>query len=251
MTPTTRLSPAPVATPTSRAWWARSSQTISTSATEEAIVGDPIKDTATLTGATGDATGTITFKLYSDAACTNEVNTGLQPVDIGSPNGSGDYVVNSGDFTPNAVGTYYWIASYSGDDKNLEVSGECGDANESSIVEKSPANIETAQELFPQDSATLSATGGGTPTGTVTFKLYGPDNPTCSASGAAPVYTESDVTLTNGTANTDNTTFSVNQAKSGNYKWLVTYSGDEDHNDATSACGKEAFTANIDNDTTN
>ena len=219
---------------------------ISTNATANVTIGEPISDTATLSGATSDASGTITFKLYSDDQCQNEVNTGLSPVTV---SGNGDY--DSGNFTPTAPGTYYWIASYSGDDKNLEVSGECGDANESSVVEKAPANIATAQELFPQDSATLSATAGGTPTGTVTFKLYGPDNPTCSESGAAPVYTESDVTLTNGTANTDNTTFSVNQAKSGNYKWLVTYSGDEDHNDATSACGKEAFTANIDDDTTN
>ena len=57
--------------------------------------------------------------------------------------------------------------------------------------------------------------------------------------------------LDNGTANTDNTDFSVNAAGSGNYKWGVTYSGDDTHDGATSACGKEAFTATIDNDTSN
>ena len=222
---------------------------ISTSTSEGPVtIGEAIHDTATLSGATGDATGTITFNLYSDAECTSEVTTDLQPVDIGSPNGSGDYVVNSGDFKPTAAGTYYWIARYSGDDNNnLKVSGECGDANESSVVEKAPADIATAQKIFPQDSATLSATAGGKPEGTVTFKLYGPDNPTCSASGADPVYTENNVTLTNGTANTNNISFSVDQAKSGNYKWFVTYSGDGTHKAATSECGKENFTATINN----
>ena len=234
---------------------------LTTNATTPVTIDDPISDTATLTGATNDATGTVTFKLYGpfdpdtpasgDTCNETTLVTTLGPVDIGSPNANGDYVVSSGDYTPTEVGRYQWIASYSGDANNGAVSGNCGDANEASVVDKAPANIETAQELFPQDSATLSATAGGTPTGTVIFKLYGPDNPTCSASGEAPVYTESDVTLTNGTANTDNTTFSVDQAKSGNYKWFVTYSGDDDHEDATSECGKEAFTATIDNDTTN
>jgi hypothetical protein len=43
----------------------------------------------------------------------------------------------------------------------------------------------------------------------------------------------------------------VDQASSGSYKWLVKYSGDAKHEGATSACGKEAFAATVDNDTTN
>jgi hypothetical protein len=57
--------------------------------------------------------------------------------------------------------------------------------------------------------------------------------------------------LNNEAASTDNTSFSVDEGNDGNYKWLVEYSGDDSHNAATSACGKEAFTATIDNDTTN
>jgi hypothetical protein len=115
-------------------------------------------------------------------------------------------------------------------------------------VNPAAANIDTAQELFPQDSATLSANTGGTPTGTVNFALYGPDDANCSGT---PVYTENNVPLDNGTANTDNTNFSVDAGGSGEYKWIVEYSGDDTHDGATSACGKEAFTATIDNDTTN
>ena len=214
-----------------------------TQATAQTI-GDAISDTASLTGATADAGGSITFHLFSSLNdCqnnTNEINTGLSPVSV---NGNGTY--NSGNFTPTAVGTYYWVASYSGDSKNLAASGQCGDADESSVVKKALANVDTAQKLFPQDSATLSAGAGGTPTGSVTFKLY--NNADCSGT---PVFEQS-VNLVSGTANTNNTSFSVDQAGSGNYKWLVEYSGDAKHESATSACGKEAFTATIDNDTTN
>jgi hypothetical protein len=214
-----------------------------TQATAQTI-GGAISDTASLTGATADAGGTITFHLFSNLNdCqnnTNEINTGLSAVTV---NGNGTY--NSGNFTPTSVGTYYWVASYSGDNKNLAVSGACGDADESSVVKKALANVDTAQKLFPQDSATLSASAGGTPTGSVTFKLY--NNADCSGN---PVL-QQNVNLVSGTANTNNTSFSVDQASSGNYKWLVEYSGDAKHESATSACGKEAFTATIDNDTTN
>jgi len=214
---------------------------ISTTAAGPVTIGDPISDIAHLSNGTSDISGTITFHLFSDAQCSNEINTGLTPVTV---NGNGDY--NSGNFTPTAVGTYYWTASYSGDAKNEAASTACGDANESSVVNKAPSTIATAQSLFPQDQATLSASAGGTPTGNVTFKLFGPNNPTCDASGEAAKYTET-VTLQSGSASTSNQTFSIGTASSDDYKWLVTYPGDDNHLGATSACGTEHFTLTIAN----
>ncbi len=146
---------------------------LTTNATGSVTIGSPISDTATLSGATSDAGGTIAFHLFSDNQCTNEVTTGLSPVAV---SGNGDY--NSGNFTPTAVGTYYWTASYSGDANNAATSTACGDPGESSVVGKAPSGISTGQALFPQDSATVAAGAGGTPTGSVTFKLFGPDNST-------------------------------------------------------------------------
>ena len=57
-------------------------------------------------------------------------------------NGNGDY--DSDPFTPTAAGTYYWIASYGGDAKNLAVSGACSDANEHSVVGKKQPEISTS-----------------------------------------------------------------------------------------------------------
>ena len=215
---------------------------MTTSATASVTIGDPISDTATLSGTTSDATGTITFHLFSDDQCTTEVTTGLTPVTV---NGSGDY--NSGNFTPTAVGTYFWTAHYSGDAKNLAVSTSCGDPDESSVVGKAPSSISTGQEFFPQDTATIAAGAGGLPTGSVSFKLFGPTNSTCDPNGSDPVYTET-VDLTNGpSAGTSNTTFKVTSATASTYKWLVVYSGDATHDGATSSCGTEQFTLTIAN----
>ncbi|MBA3426916.1 MAG: hypothetical protein ACR2HO_00175 [Rubrobacteraceae bacterium] len=222
---------------------------LTTDATDSVTIGSSISDTATLSGVRTNAGGTITFKAYgpNDADCSGPVAY-TNTVNVNNTDGdsNGDY--GSGSFTPTASGTYRWTADYSGDGNNESASSPCNAPDESSVVNKAPATIDTAQELFPQDSATLSATADGTPTGDVDFALYGPNDATCSGT---PVYTQNNVALTNGTANTDNTDLSVDQASSGNYKWVVEYSGDDTHNTATSACGKEAFTATIDNDTTN
>ena len=211
---------------------------LTTSATASVTIGSPISDTATLSGASSNAGGTITFHLWSDATCTTEVSTGLSPVTV---NGNGSY--NSGNFTPTAVGTYYWTAVYSGDSNNSGSSTSCGDAGESSVVNKAPSSISTAQQIFPQDSATVSATAGGTPTGNVTFELFAPGDTTCSGSA---VYSQT-VALSNGSASTTNTTFSVSTASASTYRWRVSYGGDANHTGATSTCGTEQFTLTIAN----
>jgi hypothetical protein len=211
---------------------------LTTSATPSVTIGDPISDIATLSNATANAGGTITFHLFSDAACTSEISAGFSPVTV---NGNGSY--NSGSFTPTAVGTYYWTASYSGDANNVSASTSCGDAGEASVVNKAPSSIATAQSLRPQDTATISASAGGTPTGSVTFSLFGPNDSTCSGSA---VFTQT-VSLSSGSAATSNSTFSVSSANADTYNWLVVYSGDATHDGATSACGTEHFTLTIAN----
>src|SRR4029077_19663906 len=108
------------------------------SATASVPFGGQISDTANLSGATASAGGTITFPLFSDASCSTEVATGLSPVTV---SGNGSY--NSGGFAPNAAGTYYWTATYSGDSNNLAASTSCGDAGESSVVNKMQPSIST------------------------------------------------------------------------------------------------------------
>src|SRR5262249_34930893 len=84
------------------------------------------------------------------------------------------------------------------------------------------------------DSGALA--GGSSPTGTITFKLWGPSNPTCDPAGAAAVFSQ-DVTVNgNGTYNTSG---GYTTAAPGTYKWTAGYTGDGNNNPATSGCDAE------------
>lgn len=85
-----------------------------------------VKDTATLSAVSANATGTITFDLYKGASCEDLVFTDDVAVDVFSL--GLDYM--SAEFQIATMGNYSWIASYSGDDFNDPVSGACNDTNE-------------------------------------------------------------------------------------------------------------------------
>jgi hypothetical protein len=84
------------------------------------------------------------------------------------------------------------------------------------------------------DTATVSA--GFNPTGTVTFKLYGPADASCNA---APIFTNANKTLSGGVAHSDQ--FSATAA-AGTYNWIATYNGDANNVSVSSKCGDEPVT---------
>ena len=202
---------------------------IATSANESVTIGDSISDSATLSGGV-DPTGTITFSAYGpdDATCS-----GLAAFSTSvAVAGNGTYGPVS--FPPSAVGTYRWIASYSGDANNEPASGACNDAGETdTVVPAEPDIVTSANESVVvggeiSDSATLS--GGVDPTGTITFDLYGPDDATCDG---PVVFTESVTVSGNGTYGP--VTFTPDDA--GTYHWIASYSGDASNEPAAGACG--------------
>ena len=77
------------------------------------------------------------------------------------------------------------------------------------------------------DTATLS--GGNSPTGTITFTVFGPDDADCSGTGTL-VSTET----VNG--NDDYTSDSFTPGAPGRYRWIASYSGDANNDAATTAC---------------
>jgi hypothetical protein len=116
-------------------------------------------------------------------------------------------------------------------------------------------SISTAQSFVPNDSATVTvASGLGDLEGTIRFRLY--DNATCAGTtpvtgllydGSFNIATGAGTGLSR-TVATDNTT-AVTASKS--LYWLVEFdSTNSGHNDVTSACGVEASSLIIDNDTT-
>src|SRR5687767_14806099 len=98
-------------------------------------IGGQLTDVATITGRVSPAgASSVTFRLYgpNDANCTGAAvftSTKSVPAAPVSP-----VSVTSDAFTPTAVGTYRWVASYSGDDNNAAVAGACNDVREESDV---------------------------------------------------------------------------------------------------------------------
>jgi hypothetical protein len=207
----------------------KTSPSISTTLSAGTVnIGGSVHDSATLTGATADAGGTVTYKVYTDSACT------LNPVDAGIKTVTNGVVPDSDSVTFNHSGTFYWQAVYSGDANNNGATSDC--TTEALVVSPNSPGISTAQHLIPNDDATITGATSNAG-GTITFNLYSPSDATCSG---APALTQTVNVSGNDTYKTTNTTFVA--GADGTWRWLVIYSGDSDNAGTTSACGVENFT---------
>jgi hypothetical protein len=187
----------------------------STDASPSTTVGLAVFDHVNLLGGISP-TGTITFKLYGpgDLACQTPV---FASTVAAAASGSDD----SSTFMTSVAGTYNWVATYSGDGNNNPVQSACGSASQAVIV--SPAT--------PVVTATASVSGGvirpaaaiqwgfGSPTGTLTFYVTGPDDQFCSGT---PVYTQTIPASGDGSYSSEPFTPTV----AGTYTVRVRYSGD-------------------------
>ncbi len=215
---------APCGAPNETVVITQASPEITTNASPGGPVGTQVTDTATVTGGLSP-TGTVDFVLYDNATCSGApVFTSLnRPISERS--------ATSSSFTPTSAGTYYWVASYSGDANNIPTAAPCGAPNESVVINKASPEITTNASpggpVGTQVTDTATLTGGHDPTGTVDFNLY--DNATCSG---APVFASS-----NQVSERSATSSSFAPTGPGTYYWVASYSGDA-NNAATSApCG--------------
>jgi uncharacterized repeat protein (TIGR01451 family) len=204
--------------------------------------GAQISDVATVSGGF-EPTGSVTFNLYGP----NDFECEGTPIFSDEVDLEADGTATSGAFTVTTVGTYLWIASYSGDANNNPVAGECGDEGETTIIEQFAPTITTvlhADGVEPaptitvlfgtavQDQAILadfSPTAGGT----ITFTVYTDDECTDVFADAGTK------AVTMGTAPwSDPVTFDV----PGTYYWQAEYSGDANNAPAISECTDEVLT---------
>lgn len=86
-----------------------------------------------------------------------------------------------------------------------------------------------------RDEATLI---GDDPTGTITFRLYGPGDPACQN---PPAFT-SVVVVDHGSGTYVSGAFTPSHSQFGTYEWTADYSGDANNNPASSPCGAEPIT---------
>ena len=214
---------------------------LSTNATPTATVGGLISDTANLEviapGPHPNPTGTITFRLFgpNNATCADPPIF----VDIKPVNGFGAYL--SASFITSAPGTYRWVASYSGDANYISASTACNDDDETSVVAKAQPSIVTSTtpttttvEGLVADTATLS--GGFNPTGTITFRVFGPNDATCTE---PPIFEDTRPLNQGGATSVFNATIP------GTYIWVATYNGDNNNEAASNPCGEISETFRV------
>jgi hypothetical protein len=227
---------------------------VATTAGPDVVLGSPITDTATLTGtanrpgtpainpttAGGPAGGTITFTLFGPNNCTTVAFTS-SPVPV-----SGDGTYGPVSFTPTAVGTYHWAATYSGDPPNTNGTShnlDCSDTANEDVIVRDTTAMTSAQTWLPNDTATVASAHGAPLNGTMSVQLYTGDN--CGATSGSAVsgqlYTR---TLTNATSpqslTTTNTTFSVTTSQS--VSWLVTFTSTDPNVSGSSHCENTSLT---------
>jgi hypothetical protein len=239
--------------------------TLATTAGDDVTLGNPVTDTATLTGTATQPTnpvinltntagaaagGTITFKLYgpSDSGC-GTLRFTSNPVSV-----SGDSPPAYGpvSFTPTAAmgpGNYHWVAEYSGNSPNTNVTDHntaCTDTNETVVVNQQNATVSSTQDWLPNDTAIVNHGGS------VTFTLLKnatvtDDGHACSSENPA-IFSETQQLTASGsnfTASTTNTTHKVTSVGAGGdtYTWKIEVPQDGAFKAVTSCVEATQFTS--------
>jgi hypothetical protein len=207
----------------------------------EVPVGTAVRDFATLEGVPEEAAGTIVFRVFSgsDDACT--LGTELYTSDPIGVSGPETYGPSAPDFVPTSVGTYRWQAFYDDDASDIHLMSLCSDeiltvikTRPSIVTSVSPSKITLG--TLP-DSATDTATlsGGLDPTGTITFKAYGPsETDVCTEGNLVFTYT-----VTNVKGNGPYTSGPFKPTDPGKYWWVASYSGDGNNEAVSDTCGAQ------------
>ena len=195
-------------------------------------------DTAILSGGSGTPApkGTMVFALFNPSQAT--CGGAAVFADTVKVTGLGKYGTDG--FDADTAGTWHWVASYSGDSINYEIANLC---NSGAAVTVSSA-VTTLSTTANPASAVVGDTlkdgakllGGDVPTGTITFKLFGPTDATCAGT---PAFTNTVTVTGNGTYSTSKG-FKSNAA--GTWHWTATYSGDAINLLSSTACAAEPVT---------
>ena len=188
----------------------------------DAVIGGEIQATAELSESPG-ATGEITFEVFAadDPSCSES------PLDQSTATVAGEGLYLSDELTPSAPGTYNWSAHYSGDDENLPADSNCSAA--SKVTKATPSMAGNASDGVVGSAIhdEVILTGGSSPTGEVTFSVYGPADTTCST----PLATTT-VPLEDGKA----TSLDFLAQQAGELRWTASYSGDANNKPVSLAC---------------
>ncbi len=205
-------------------------------------LGSTVHDQATVAGSGfGTPTGSVTFTWFTSA--NNCTGNSLPAGTVNLANGVAD---PSTAFGPLAAGNYSFLAHYNGDahysasDATCELLAVSKAATSTVTVIHDGNDHNTAVTSVPlgstvHDSATVTGSGFGTPTGTVTFTWYSAADD-CSGN-SVPAGT---IALANGVAH-PSTAFGPLPAGARSFR--ATYNGDANYAVSTGACEPLAIVA--------
>jgi hypothetical protein len=220
----------------------------STAITAPVAVGTSVTDHAVVTGtaAGGKPTGTVNFficnptEVAANGGTCSSGGTAAGSVTPLTP-GTGDTsTADSNAVVANVVGTWCFRAVYVPDTANYTGSsdattGEC-------FTVKDTTSASSAQDWLPNDTATITATGGTALNGSLAFTLYSGNN--CGATSGSTLGYSKSFTLTNATSLADRTkttdNSSVKVTSTSTVSWLVTFTstdslvGNSSHCEVTS-----------------
>jgi hypothetical protein len=175
-------------------------------------------------------TGAVTVRLFApdDPSCT-----GTPALEQEFPfNGAWSVNIYASIASTDALGVWKWQADYPGDDLNEAVALPCGQtyvdvgkAQPSLAAGVSPSSTEVGADV----SVGGSLTGGYQPEGSVTVRLFGPGDDSCSS----PVETRDVAIATDGGFGTAFTLAAV-----GSWRMTAEYAGDDFNYPASAACGQ-------------
>jgi hypothetical protein len=148
--------------------------TVAGAAPQRIPVGTAFRDAATLGGGFTPG-GKITFRIYGPVAsgCA-----GPAYVNTVAVNGNGTFP--SDPFVPLRTGRYSFTASYSGDAENQAASEPCDSPSQIvQVIKRSPKVKPRATRVGRQISIRARLSGSVSPSGRITFRLFGPDDKRC------------------------------------------------------------------------
>ena len=197
---------------------------IAGSAPQQVTVGTAFRDAATLQGGYTPG-GAVTFRIYGPipGGCTG-------PAFVNTVAVTGNGSVSSDPFVPLQTGRYSFTVSYSGDAENQAASEPCDSPSQVvQVVKRTPKLKPRAVLVGKQISIRGRLSGAVSPSGRITFRLYGPEDKRCRRkpefSGAVTVKRNGTFALARYLA-----------TKAGTYRLSVGYSGDRRNRRVAGTC---------------
>jgi hypothetical protein len=179
----------------------------------------------------------VKFMLWAPGTCgVNGQNPVFTETDLvgGSATSHSATIITQGSFPAAVAGVYEWTAELL---FNTTVeSGPTKCADEQANVIKATPSVATTPSIGGTMGVALTdvahLSGGDNPGGSVTFNLFGPNDPACSGTA---VQTFTGMPVSNGSATT---TPAFVTTKAGVYHWAAAYGGDTNNFAASAACGE-------------